>query len=90
MMTRTGDEAVGDVFEAEEFAGLGVGAGVGGDGYFFGGVRLVEGVFDGGFGGGGGTGFVGCEGCEGETQGEEEEGFHAGMIMMGGDDGGKA
>ena len=46
-----GDEAVLDVGEAEEVAGFGVGAGLGGDGDVLGGVGVEGDVLGGGFGG---------------------------------------
>jgi hypothetical protein len=71
-----GEEAVLDVFEAEEAAGPGVVAGLGGEGDVLGGVGVEDGVLGGGFGGGRGlvVGGAGGEGQAEECGGEAAEG----------------
>ena len=65
---------MGDVGEAEEGAVVVVGAGVGGDGYVFSLVGVVEGVLGGGLDRGGGAGLVGsfCQGRQKEDRGGED------------------
>ena len=60
-----GQEAVRGIWQAEEFAVVDLVAGVGGDGDFFGGVRLADGVLGGGLYGGCGARFVGGDGRKG-------------------------
>ncbi len=82
-----GEQAVLEVGEAEEGAGVRVVAGVGCDGDLFVGMGVVGGVLGGGFGGWGGFGVgLGGERDGEESDGEEGEevsavGVHAGMIM---------